>query len=103
MIIPSWIEALDSSDLSFIKRFLLCSGSIKKMAESYGVSYPTMRIRLNRLIEKIEISSQEEVDPFIAHVKRMAVDEKIDIGAAAELVDAYRTYSNIGVRTKHEA
>lgn len=60
-------------------------------------------IRLNCLIEKIEISSQEEADSFIAHVKRMAVDEKIDIGAAAELVDAYRTYSNPGVRMKHEA
>lgn len=51
--IPVWMQGLSDADLNFIKRFVLCSGSIKDMSEVYGDSYPTMRGRLDRLIEKI--------------------------------------------------
>jgi len=34
---------------------LLVSGSLKDLAGRYGVSYPTVRLRLDRLIQKIEI------------------------------------------------
>ena len=51
--IPVWMQGLSDADLNFIKRFVLCSGSIKDMSEAYGVSYPTMRGRLDRLIETL--------------------------------------------------
>ena len=31
-VIPEWIVNLDDEDVSFIKRFLLASGSLKEMA-----------------------------------------------------------------------
>ncbi len=34
--------------------FVLVSGSIKDLARQYGVSYPTMRQRLDRLIERVQ-------------------------------------------------
>jgi hypothetical protein len=33
----------------------MTSGSLKDLAARYGVSYPTVRLRLDRLIQKIEV------------------------------------------------
>ena len=48
-VIPEWIVNLDDEDVSFIKRFLLASGSLKEMAKQYEVTYPTVRLRLDKL------------------------------------------------------
>jgi len=53
--IPSWILSLDSEDIEFIRKFIVNSGSLKSLAKEYGVSYPTVRLRLDRLIQKIKI------------------------------------------------
>ena len=39
-MIPPWMSNLDDEDMTFIKRFLLASGSMKEVAAQYGVSYP---------------------------------------------------------------
>ncbi len=44
----TWIAELDSEDINFIKRFILASGSLKEVAAVYDVSYPTVRLRLER-------------------------------------------------------
>ncbi len=48
MFTKRWVDRLSSDDLGFLKRFLFASGSLKKLAEHYGISYPTVRIRLDR-------------------------------------------------------
>ena len=48
-IMPSWLEELEDEDLTFIRNFVLSSGSLKEMASQYGVTYPTVRLRLDRL------------------------------------------------------
>lgn len=88
--IPSWLQGLDTEDASFIKNFVLASGSIKEMASAYGVSYPTMRARLDRLIDKIEIADDERNDSFETLVKTLALEKRIDIPTAKILLDAYR-------------
>lgn len=50
-----WVDLLDDEELAFIRRFVLASGSLKELATAYGVSYPTLRLRLDRLIQKIEV------------------------------------------------
>jgi hypothetical protein len=45
---------LDEEDLNMVTAFILVSGSIKDLAHRYGVSYPTMRQRLDRLIERVQ-------------------------------------------------
>ena len=40
----SWINVLSDEDLSFLKRFVLASGSLKDLAAAYGVTYPTIRL-----------------------------------------------------------
>ncbi len=86
----TWMSDLDAEDLNFIKKFILASGSLKEIAEVYQVSYPTVRLRLDRLIQKIQVNEREEPDAFIGLVKRMAIDEKVDLDTARTLIRAYR-------------
>ncbi len=87
---PAWIEKLEDEELAFVKRFVLASGSLKEVAATYGVSYPTVRLRLDRLIQKIHMAESRESDPYIALVKRMAVDGKMDYDTAKVLLSEYR-------------
>ncbi|MEY8386476.1 DUF2089 family protein [Oscillospiraceae bacterium 38-13] len=89
--LPPWMADLDEQDLAFIKRFILASGSLKEAAAQYGVSYPTVRLRLDRLIQKIRLSDTAEADPFVSLVKRLAVDDKLDFETAKLLIDTYRS------------
>lgn len=89
--IPGWMADLEDQDLAFIKKFILASGSLKEVAGVYGVSYPTVRLRLDRLIQKIQLSETAEADPYIALVKRLAVDDKLDFDTAKILITAYRS------------
>ena len=88
--IPVWMEALEDEDVAFIRRFVLASGSLKEMAAQYGVSYPTVRLRLDRLIQTIRLAETAEADPYVALVKRLAVDDKLDFGTAKLLLSEYR-------------
>ena len=89
-VFPPWMADLEEEDMAFIKRFVLASGSLKEVASQYGVSYPTVRLRLDRLIQKIRLSETTEADPYIALVKRLAVDDKLDFDTAKILIDSYR-------------
>ena len=89
-MVPIWMASLEDEDAAFIKRFVLVSGSLKEMAAQYGVSYPTVRLRLDRLIQKIRLTETAEADPYVALVKRLAVDDKLDFDTAKLLLNEYR-------------
>ncbi|GAA4293866.1 DUF2089 family protein [Anaerocolumna aminovalerica] len=89
-IVPEWMINLDDEDIVFIKKFLLVSGSLKEMAKQYDVTYPTVRLRLDKLIQKIQISEDANNEPYIALIKRLAVNEKIDFDTAKILISEYK-------------
>ena len=89
-VVPEWMAELEEEDVAFLKNFLLCSGSLKEIAGLYGVTYPTVRLRLDRLIQKIQLTENAEADPYISLVKRLAVDDKLDFDTAKILITAYR-------------
>ena len=89
-VVPEWMAQLDDEDVSFIKKFILASGSLKEVAGVYGVTYPTVRLRLDRLIQKIEIGEREGEEPYIALIKRLAVNDKLDFDTAKLLISEYR-------------
>ncbi|UTR13120.1 DUF2089 domain-containing protein [Salipaludibacillus sp. LMS25] len=88
--LPEWILALDKESLEFIRNFVLKSGSLKEVAKLYEVSYPTVRAKLNKLIEKIELGSKKEDIEFINMVKNLVIDEKIGLDVAKLLIDHYK-------------
>jgi len=58
---------LSAEDQVFVMAFICCHGSIKEMEEMFGISYPTVKNRINRIarqlkfVEVVKVSSQEEV------------------------------------------
>ena len=88
--IPQWILALEQEDATFLKNFALKSGSLKEIANLYEVSYPTVRLRLDKLIQKIEMSDQQEEEPFQTFIKGLAVDSRIDLETAKIIIDKYK-------------
>lgn len=89
-VVPEWMAGLEEEDVEFIRKFLLASGSLKEMAVAYGVTYPTVRLRLDRLIQKIRLTEEQAADPYVALIKRLAVEEKLDFDTAKLLIQQYR-------------
>ena len=88
--VPAWFLALEQKDAAFLKNFVVKSGSLKEIARLYGVSYPTVRLRLDRLIQKIELSDHQEEEPFPAFIKGLAVDSRIDLETAKLIIEKYQ-------------
>lgn len=89
-MIPDWMSGLEEEDLTFIRNFILASGSLKEIALQYGVTYPTVRLRLDRLIQKIHLGQDQSQDPYVALVKRLAVNERLDFDTAKILISEYK-------------
>ena len=89
-VIPEWMTNLNEEDLSFIKKFLLASGSLKEIATLYNVTYPTVRLRLDKLIQKIQLSESSNTDPYIMLIKRLAMNDKLDLDTAKILISEYK-------------
>ena len=93
-LLPEWMAGLEEEDVAFIKKFILASGSLKEVAGQYGVTYPTVRLRLDRLIQKIKLTEDTAADPYIATIKRLAVNEKLDLDTAKLLIAEYKKTKN---------
>ena len=89
--VPQWILALESEDVVFLKNFVLKSGSFKDIAKLYKVSYPTVRLRLDKLIQKIELNDKKDEEPFHAYIKGLAVDSRIDLETAKDIIEKYNS------------
>ena len=89
-LLPDWMTNLDDEDVSFIKKFLLASGSLKEIARQYQVTYPTVRLRLDKLIQKIQIGEDAANDPYVSLIKRLALNVKLDFDTAKILISEYK-------------
>lgn len=89
-VVPEWMTELDEEDIAFIRNFILASGSLKEIAKQYDVTYPTVRLRIDKIIQKIKITESNESDPYISLVKRLAVNEKLDFDTAKILISEYK-------------
>ncbi|WP_372474688.1 DUF2089 family protein [Capnocytophaga sp. ARDL2] len=58
--LPLYLK-LNREEQEFILNFFLSSGSIKEMAKQAELSYPTMRNKMDDLIEKIKKLNQESL------------------------------------------
>ncbi len=97
-LLPDWMTGLEEEDVSFIKKFILASGSLKEVAAQYGVTYPTVRLRLDRLIQKIRIGEDTAADPYIATIKRLVVNDKLDFDTAKLLIAEYKRTKGTDLR-----
>ena len=86
-----WIDYLSDEDLTFIKRLVLASGSLKELAAGYNISYPTVRLRLDRLIAKMQVTDNQDVRSDFERVLRAHHAEgTINAETLKSLLAAYR-------------
>jgi hypothetical protein len=61
------LAGLPWEDQVFVMAFIRCHGSIKEMEEMFGISYPTVKSRLNRIarqfefVEIVKLAAEEDV------------------------------------------
>lgn len=85
------MEQLSEEDRAFLKRFVLASGSLKELADAYGISYPTVRLRLDRLIEKIKILDDQHITSQFERILRVQYAEgKISMDTLKILLAAHK-------------
>lgn len=90
--IPAWLTHLEDEDYQFIKMLVLTSGSLKDLAAAYGVSYPTIRLRLDRLIERIQLIDKLPTnDPMEARIRLLVADGEIPERIGKQLLQLHRT------------
>lgn len=65
MATPHPLTTLPPEDLDFIAELVVRDGSLKDVAASYGVSYPTIRSRFTRVVERTkQVMSGRSIDPL---------------------------------------
>ncbi|MDH8064448.1 DUF2089 family protein, partial [Lactococcus lactis subsp. lactis] len=84
-----WFFNLEKEEQEFLKRFILASGSLKQLAKEYEVSYPTVRIRVDKIIEKIKLSDNNK-DTFEINIMQMVIDEKVSLDSAKEIIRKHK-------------
>jgi hypothetical protein len=62
------LARLSAEDQVFVTAFVRCHGSIKEMEQIFGVSYPTIKSRLNRIAQSLEFV-ETDVPPSRAEMR----------------------------------
>jgi hypothetical protein len=100
--LPGWVTHLEDEDLQFVKRLVLASGSLKDLAAAYGVSYPTIRTRLDRLIERIRLVDAIPADDrLVARIRILVAEGRLSSELGKELLALHRAQSRDEARS-HE-
>lgn len=85
------LTLLPREDQDLILELVLQSGSLKDLATSYGVSYPTIRTRLDRTIERLRtLVSGKSADPVNELMADMVARGELAPAVARRLRDAIR-------------
>lgn len=67
------LARLSAEDQIFVAAFVRCHGSIKQMEQWFGVSYPTIKNRLNRITERlglVEVGPTESQNDVLSKLER---------------------------------
>ncbi len=54
---------LSAEDQVFVMAFIRCHGSLKEMEEMFGISYPTVKNRINRIAGQLEFTQTVRISP----------------------------------------
>ena len=89
--LPNWVLRLDDTDLQLIRRFVLASGSLKQLAADYDVSYPTIRGRVDALIERLKLLDANASDDALeAKVRLLVASGEMETALGKELLKLHR-------------
>ena len=70
---------LTEDERNFVELFVVCRGNIKEVEKRLGISYPTVRNKLDSIVAKLEHSIQK-VDPETRKKRRLDILDSIRKG-----------------------
>ncbi|MFI9529106.1 DUF2089 domain-containing protein [Micromonospora rosaria] len=79
------LAQLTVEDQVFVTAFVRCHGSIKEMERIFGVSYPTIKARLNRITQKLAFVDTDPAPPQADTIDRLRRGEITAQQALSEL------------------
>ena len=79
------LAQLNAEDQVFVTAFIRCHGSIKEMEQIFGVSYPTIKARLNRIAGSLEFVEVNPAPPRSDVLERLEQGEVTAEEAIREL------------------
>jgi len=89
------LDQLEPEDKEFVLRFVQASGSLKEVAQTYGVSYPTLRARLDRLIERLgQLADRRKPDPMADALAKLIERGELATRSARQILKLHREQSN---------
>ncbi|MFG2049901.1 DUF2089 domain-containing protein [Micromonospora sp. NPDC048935] len=84
---PPQLAQLNVEDQVFVTAFVRCHGSIKEMERIFGVSYPTIKSRLNRISQMLDFVETDPAPSRADIIDRLRRGEITAQQALAELDD----------------
>jgi hypothetical protein len=88
------LGSLPPEDLDLITELVLRSGSLKDLAVAYGVSYPTIRLRVDRVIERLSAAVKgKSIDPMNELLARLVERGEMSASGARAVRDLTRKLS----------
>lgn len=57
------LARLKYEDQVFVSEFVRCHGNIKYMEKAFGISYPTVKNRLNKVVQQLQLVEVVQVSP----------------------------------------
>ena len=77
--------SLSEEQQSFVELFILSSGSLKEMAKILGVTYPTVRVRLDEIIKDLKAALKQR-EGYKQDILEKVEQGKLDPEKAAEII-----------------
>ncbi|MBS0188387.1 MAG: DUF2089 family protein [Planctomycetes bacterium] len=85
------LSELPPEDQELIVQLVLLSGSLKELAAAYDVSYPTIRLRLDRVIERLRVVlAARTSEGLSALLSRLIEQGQVSADTARVIEDAAR-------------
>lgn len=80
---------LTSAQIKFVLTLIQCEGKFNRMQEELGLSYPTLRIRLQEIIKALGLKASDEPNRMPNEKERLSIlsqvdDGSLDVSAALE-------------------
>ena len=82
---PCQFCRLPKDELDFIKVFIKCRGNIKDVEKELGISYPTVRSKLDSVIKSLGFQVDNKEEKELKEAKELAKQEILDALSKGEL------------------
>jgi hypothetical protein len=71
------LARLSGEERQLAEELILCGGNLKSLAGRFGITYPTLRKRLDNMIETLESErrrDREQIDRILAQMEKGDID-----------------------------